>query len=222
MFRRALPQGWNGLIDFLLVNTATTQLRISSGATHRCEQYEVRDQAPAAGEWRGGVSVVRRNRFLVDGFVSSEGDRQKDVPKGVYGGHNGTSAAFVLNPGTANETALPGKLTGFRCREGDVIEIRSATGGGWGSPLDRDPWAVWRDVEDGYASEGDAAATYAVVLDPAGPNLSATKSLREERRRISQAREDGATSLTLHNSKGPDVQGKRSTRKGAKRKPKGG
>ena len=165
-------------IDFLLVNTRNNPIEdLEWRYPIRCEQYEVRDQVPAAGEWRGGVSVVRRNRFLVDGFVSSESDRQTDPPKGVYGGHNGATAAFVLNPGTANEKALPGKLTAFRCRKGDVIEVRSATGGGWGSPLDRDPWAVWRDVEDGYLTNANAAE-YGVVLGLEGPNFAETAKAR--------------------------------------------
>jgi N-methylhydantoinase B len=51
-----------------------------------------------------------------------------------------------------------------------VLEIReaivslSAGGGGYGSPLDRDPTAVLTDVVDGYVSRGRAESVYGVVL----------------------------------------------------------
>lgn len=174
-------------IDFLLVNTRNNPIEdLEWRYPIRCERYEVREQSPAAGQWRGGVGVVRRNRFLTDGFVSSEADRHTDVPKGVFGGHNGTSAALVLNPNTENEVFLPGKLTGFSCRAGDVIEIRSATGAGWGNPLQRDPWAVWRDLEDGYIDANQAQETYGVVITPTGPRRL-TEALEADGRLKSEA-----------------------------------
>ena len=39
----------------------------------------------AAGKWRGGIGMVRVNRFLVDTIVTCEGERQEaDVPWGIY------------------------------------------------------------------------------------------------------------------------------------------
>ena len=42
----------------------------------RCDQYELRPEPAAPGKWRGGIGIIRRNRFLVDGIYSCEGDRQ--------------------------------------------------------------------------------------------------------------------------------------------------
>ena len=58
----------------------------------RTERYELRDEPVRAGEWRGGIGMVRTNRFLVDTLVSCEGDRdESDPPWGIFGGHEGPS-----------------------------------------------------------------------------------------------------------------------------------
>ena len=40
----------------------------------RCDRYELRDDPAAPGEWRGGIGIVRKNRFLEPGVYSCEGD----------------------------------------------------------------------------------------------------------------------------------------------------
>ena len=49
---------------------------------------------------------------------------------------------------------------------GDVIEFRTACGGGYGEPRERDPDAVARDVRDGLVSIEAAHRDYGVVVDP--------------------------------------------------------
>ena len=103
-----------------------------------------------------------------------------DAPRGVRGGHGGHVAVMTLNPGTPDAVELPGKVTGIPYKAGDVIEIRSGTAGGWGSPLERDPWAVWRDWQDEILDREEAEGTYGVVLEAVGPALEATAVLRTQ------------------------------------------
>ena len=49
--------------------------------------------------------------------------------------------------------------------KGDLISIRSGGGGGYGSPLERDPQAVLRDVLDGYVTLEAAESEYGVKVD---------------------------------------------------------
>jgi N-methylhydantoinase B len=60
------------------------------------------------------------------------------------------------------------------------ITIASPGGGGFGSPLQRDPAAVLRDVIDGVVSPGQALETYGVVLtgDPLEVDVAGTTALR--------------------------------------------
>jgi N-methylhydantoinase B len=43
---------------------------------------------------------------------------------------------------------------------GDVVCLRTAGGGGYGPPSERDPQLVSRDIDDGYISEAEASELY--------------------------------------------------------------
>lgn len=45
------------------------------------------------------------------------------------------------------------------------MRLVTATGGGWGDPLRRDPALVLDDVLDGFLTEAQARETYGVVVD---------------------------------------------------------
>jgi N-methylhydantoinase B len=71
---------------------------------------------------------------------------------------------------------------------GQKINYDYGGGGGWGSPLDRDPQAVLDDVLDEYVSVEGAARDYGVVLTGSLADLTlavdvaATDALRADRR----------------------------------------
>lgn len=96
----------------------------------RCERYELRPESAAPGRWRGGIGIVRATRFLAHGAFSSEGDRQIDAPKGVFGGWDGLGSATCKNPGKDGAEGMPAKVTGIPCVRGDLIEIREPNAGG--------------------------------------------------------------------------------------------
>src|SRR6202022_3631332 len=52
--------------------------------------------------------------------------------------------------------------------DGERIVSLTAGGGGFGSPLERDPVKVERDVAEGWVSAERARSVYRVVLHPAG------------------------------------------------------
>ena len=58
-------------------------------------------------------------------------------------------------------------------RRGDVILHHTASGAGWGDPLERDPALVLADVTSEKVSPAHALEAYGVVVDP--------KSLRLDR-----------------------------------------
>ena len=64
-------------VDNLMANTRNNPIEeLDLRFPVRCDQYELRPEPAAPGKWRGGVGIIRRNRFLVDGTYSCEGDRQ--------------------------------------------------------------------------------------------------------------------------------------------------
>jgi len=79
-----------------------------------------------------------------------------------------------------------GRAFNMRLLKGDIVSIRSGGGGGWGSPLERDPKLVQLDVKNRYISLELASEVYGVVLDPVALEINWTAT--EELRRMREAR----------------------------------
>src|SRR5581483_2545816 len=139
-----------------------------------------------------GVGIIRRNRFLVDGTYSCEGDRQTDPPRGVFGGWDGLVASCRKNPETPHEESLPAKVTGVPFRAGEFIEFREPNAAGYGDPLERDPRLVREDVLDDFTSIELAREAYGVVFADERTlevDEQATEALRRE---LAARRGDGS------------------------------
>jgi len=105
------------------------------------------------GKYRGGLAIRRdymclTPRAILGGYVQQT--RQETAPWGLSGGDAGGTAAMVLNPGKANEKRLSSKVIGLVLKEGDVLRLEGAGGGGFGDPGERDPAAIERDKREGY------------------------------------------------------------------------
>jgi 5-oxoprolinase (ATP-hydrolysing) len=173
--------GWDS-VDSLIANTRNNPIEeLEWRFPMRTERYELRDVYAAPGRWRGGIGIVRVNRFLTDTFVACEGDRfHGDPPWGVFGGHAGTTATLRKNPGQPDEESWPSKFTNQRLLAGDTIEITVPNSGGFGDPVEREPELVQADVLDGFTSLAQAREIYLVVLDAETLTLdrAATEALR--------------------------------------------
>jgi N-methylhydantoinase B len=152
-------------VDNLMANTRNNPIEeLDQRFPMRCDQYELRPEPAAPGKWRGGIGIIRRNRFLVDGTYSCEGDRQTDPPRAVFGGWDGLVASCRKNPDTAREEYLPAKVTGIPFRAGEFIEFREPNAAGYGDPLERDPAQVREDVLDDFTTIDLARDAYGVVF----------------------------------------------------------
>jgi N-methylhydantoinase B/oxoprolinase/acetone carboxylase alpha subunit len=152
-------------VDNLMANTRNNPIEeLDMRFPMRCDQYELRPEPAAPGRWRGGIGIIRRNRFLVDGIYSCEGDRQTDPPRGVFGGWDGLVASCRKNPDTGQEEMLPAKVTGIPFAAGEFIEFREPNAAGYGDPLERDPALVREDILDDFTTIELAADAYGVVF----------------------------------------------------------
>lgn len=152
------------------------------------ENYGFVVDSGAAGRFRGGLAVEFQMRALDDETVlATRGlERFRFQPWGVRGGDPGSNGSVVLNPGTADEVSI-GRPDSVTLNAGDVIRFRSSSGGGYGSPLQRDLAQVDRDLAAGYVSARAATERYGVVLDTAGGiDHRATAERRAERGREAQ------------------------------------
>jgi N-methylhydantoinase B len=112
-------------------------------------RYELRSGSGGAGKYRGGLGIVRV--FTVHGeatTISTGGTRMRIPPPGIFGGKDGQRAVIVINPGTKREQTLARMVTDYPLSPGDVVEVRSSGGGGWGHPRERDAELVRRDLQE--------------------------------------------------------------------------
>jgi N-methylhydantoinase A/oxoprolinase/acetone carboxylase beta subunit len=128
------------------------------------------------GRHRGGLAVRRDLEVLAPEItVSAMLDRVERGAWGLFGGKPGRCAALLVKRAGADRfedfceafgTASPSKVSGVVLRQGDVVRIESAGGGGFGDPRDRNPARVRRDVCDGLVGGDEAERRYGAALRP--------------------------------------------------------
>jgi N-methylhydantoinase B len=110
--------------------------------------------------------------FLSEGCVHAA--------QGARGGLPGGAAARWLETANGGKEEVP-VTGGVRLRAGDVLVSIGSGGGGYGSPLERDPSAVAESVRDGLLSKGRALEVYGVVLTTSNTvDWSATLEYRSQ------------------------------------------
>ena len=159
--------GMDGMdaIDTLYANTRNNPIEdIESHLPLRVNKYELRENAAAAGQWRGGLGSVREFTSLADGGASVEGEGHIYKPWGFDGGSEGETALLQLDDGAGNLVDMPSKMPYKPARKGSKFIAVGPAGGGYGDPLLRDPKKVFDDVQDEYISKEMALEQYGVVV----------------------------------------------------------
>jgi N-methylhydantoinase B len=150
----------------------------------RVDAYRTRRDSGGAGYHRGGHGVDKTYTFLEDGQISFQDDRAHTFPWGVAGGRYGASSFKRLIRADGTEQTLPSKVENLPVRRGDKLVFATAGAGGLGSPFDREPERVAKDVRAGLVSREAAAEQYGVTLTDAGePDVAATEARRAELRK---------------------------------------
>ena len=85
----------------------------------------------------------------------------------------------VLRPHGETEIQIPSKLE-FTMDPGDLLDVWTTGGGGFGDPLERAPELVLGDVLDRKVSLESAKADYGVVIAGRAVDEDATAALRAQ------------------------------------------
>jgi N-methylhydantoinase B len=110
-------------------------------------------------------------------------------PWGLWGGHTGGKPERLVRLPGENDWK-PVNANWYQVPPDTRAVIRSAGGGGWGDPLERDPARVLDDIRDGMVSLDAAKQEYGVVaianghggLDAVRVDADATRRTRQEMR----------------------------------------
>lgn len=141
--------------------------------------YGLAQDTGGAGRWRGGLATEMAFKvFSPDSRITVRNrDRSFFRPWGALGGRAAGLSDMWLNPGTPAAKRL-GNIDTATLQPGDILEIRSAGGGGRGNPLEREPARVVQDVVRGYVSVGAASNDYGVVVVDGALDADQTAKLR--------------------------------------------
>ena len=148
----------------------------------RIERYELVPDSGGAGQWRGGLAVMRQFRYLGErATLQLRSDRRHHRPFGVHGGLPGAASTnLLLDDG--REEQWPTKFVRPLLRDQAIRHV-TAGAGGYGDPLLRDPARVLDDVRNGKVSVQAAERDYGVRVS--GPpwcvEEPATRELRAAR-----------------------------------------
>lgn len=153
-------------VDTLYANTRNNPIEdIESHVPLRVTRYELREDAVAAGRWRGGLNAIKEVEFLTDGSLSVEGDGHAHKPWGFQGGADGHTSHLQLIRGGQAPDELPSMLPTMAVTKGDRIRAVGGIGGGYGPARERPPEQVRQDVIDGYLTRESAKRDFGVVID---------------------------------------------------------
>jgi 5-oxoprolinase (ATP-hydrolysing) len=99
----------------------------------RLDSYEIRKGSGGVGQWKGGNGGVRRVRFLEDMTASILSNGRKHGAFGMAGGQPGLVGINRVVRGNGAVEEL-GHIGQAEMKPGDVFEIHTPGGGGYGKP----------------------------------------------------------------------------------------
>ncbi len=154
----------------------------------RFKRFRLIPGSEGAGRFRGGLATERLYEVVCpEASLTYRSDRHTSRPWGLAGGHPGQNSRVFI---TLDDTviAVPPKFT-RTMRRGEVLHSIMQSGGGWGSPLDRDPGLVLEDVLDEKIDRERARTVYGVVIPDEAQQVDAagTAVLRASMRQAADA-----------------------------------
>jgi len=127
--------GWNGT-DGVHTHMTNSRLTDPEVLEHRfpvrLESYEIRAGSGGAGRWRGGDGGVRRVRFLEPMTASILSNGRVHPAFGMAGGQPGAVGINRVQRADGRVEEL-GHIGQVEMQPGDVLEIHTPGGGGFGA-----------------------------------------------------------------------------------------
>lgn len=119
------------------------------------EQYALHENSCGAGQYRGGVGIVRSIRITpesTDTTLTASTERVVYKPWGLEGGQAGGNASLKIYRGDELISDNP-KPRGLNLKAGDLIVLKTAGAGGFGPVEKRDPERIKKDYKEGIIDD---------------------------------------------------------------------
>ena len=117
-------------------------------------RHEFRPDSGGDGRFRGGPGAELEMAVEVaePAVANTAGDGVRHGACGMLGGEDGAPHRYVLKSAGRADRPLRTKEVGIPIRPGDVIDVRSGGGGGYGPPAERSAEDRARDVRLGFVT----------------------------------------------------------------------
>jgi N-methylhydantoinase B len=136
------------------------------------EEYSLRPDSCGAGEYRGGLGLIRQYRLLAEEAVLQvRADRHDHSPYGLFGGKPAARCINILDP-EGEHIVLPAKIT-RTIGKNVVVRHEQAGGGGFGNPLLRSIELIQDDLDNGKITQAYAIEHHGVVFATDGVTIDA-------------------------------------------------
>ncbi|WFU11771.1 hydantoinase B/oxoprolinase family protein (plasmid) [Rhizobium sp. CB3090] len=141
------------------------------------DEYSLRPDSCGAGEYRGGLGLIRQYRLLAEEAVLQiRADRHDHPPYGLFGGKPAAPCVNILDPDGEN-IVLPAKIT-RTIGKNVVVRHEQAGGGGYGNPLKRSLELICDDLSNGKITRAYAEAHHGVVFADDGFSVDETNTAK--------------------------------------------
>ncbi len=130
------------------------------------EEFSLNEGSGGAGEHRGGFGVNYKIRIRRGEAVASMVmDHGRTGPQGALGGdEGGRNRVRIMRGGEPYVPPHLSKDQSILLNAGDVIEVSTPGGGGYGLPAARSRAEIERDIMRGYYTREEAAQRFGVAL----------------------------------------------------------
>jgi N-methylhydantoinase B len=130
------------------------------------EEFSLHENSGGAGEHRGGFGVNYKIRIRRgEATASMVMDHGRTGPQGAQGGADGgLNTVRIMRDGQPYVPPHLSKDQSIALSEGDVIEVSTPGGGGYGEPGKRSKESIERDIARGYYTREEAARMYGVAI----------------------------------------------------------
>ena len=149
------------------------------------EKHEILTDSEGYGQWNGGPAIDFRMRLLEghEAATDSPGGGFENPCAGINGGYAGSGGCRGFESHETGKKTFYRGMGTMKIDDSQTAFYIAPSGGGWGSPLDRDIEKVRHDARDEFISIHTAKVVYGVVLDPATYEID-HQSTRELRKKL--------------------------------------
>jgi len=130
----------------------------------RVSRYTFNPEHCGYGKYRGGYGVIRDYEMLENNLTLQSSTENNQNPLwGLFGGGGTGVARTIINRGQEGEAHLDDRVSDYGpLMKGDTLSMRTANGGGWGDPSEREFGLIVDDVRNEMLDVDQAVKHYGV------------------------------------------------------------